>query len=510
MRVYAALFVIFAFATAHAQSACQKVDPSRHDVPACPASGLLPDNLYPAMALTISDSEGGPEFVRSVVQKVIAANPSAPPQFLIGASPETIEAVRKDIQSSSIDPKIKALYLSAITRTPDNDYNWQQDFMQPYVDTKTGRPVLREVSQYKNVRSEVIKSFKNIVSEGASCGIRAGPPLSSKETIVNGMFGGNIEGGPGGLCLLGDDHFADGQWDEYAKSACANSKAIVKVPTKFLSVGHVDEVVTTVRVPGKKAPCDFAILVASPREGLKALRKNPKAQAVSYAGADQKTNYERTLYQAERLAPSPFEDVCQAYFNQRENRSIESKARSRSVSWVDRLIPRALAETKPGAGGAQDGCDQVPSGDLAEAIQKDPELGPYNESIQKDLDRFKQDYAAALKAANPTCGEPTLIDVPDLFHGKTVEKDGKIVAAEGDSWNGLSVYANPTNDVQIGKTVLLPDPGNENFRHALNEKLEALGLKTDYVDTFFAHAKQGNLHCSTNVIRYCRPLRGAN
>ncbi len=59
------------------------------------------------MAVTISDSQGGAAFVKSMIRAVLDANPARPPQFLIGGSAETIEAVRSEIQTSQLTAKQK-------------------------------------------------------------------------------------------------------------------------------------------------------------------------------------------------------------------------------------------------------------------------------------------------------------------------------------------------------------------------------------------------------------------
>ena len=76
-----------------------------------------------------------------------------------------------------------------------------------------------------------------------------------------------------------------------------------------------------------------------------------------------------------------------------------------------------------------------------------------------------------------------------------------------DPRSGRSINPNPTNSVLLNGTLIFPQQRNELFSNYLKKNVaDVLGLKSDSVNTWqSAHTNDGNLHCSTNTFRYCRP-----
>jgi len=92
--------------------------------------------------------------------------------------------------------------------------------------------------------------------------------------------------------------------------------------------------------------------------------------------------------------------------------------------------------------------------------------------------------------------------VPQLVFGQVVEFRNALVSIPG---TGAALNPAPTNGIVIGDRYVMPDPMNEAFRVHNRKQFESIGLKLEFLDTSSLSATYGNLHCATNVIRYCRP-----
>jgi hypothetical protein len=59
--------------------------------------------------------------------------------------------------------------------------------------------------------------------------------------------------------------------------------------------------------------------------------------------------------------------------------------------------------------------------------------------------------------------------------------------------------------LSVRQTVLVPHPHNASFAAATTDAYNKVGLKQQFVETWdYAHSGDGNLHCSTHAIPFCR------
>lgn len=393
------------------------------------------------------------------------------------------------------------------------------------------------------------------------CSIAAGPKLATHQNYKSGHSGGNLEA-VNGLCLVGSDHFEGNEWDKYVKTTCTNPESAVKAPSDFLNVGHTDEFFKTLKDPNQPAPCDFSLAFASPKKALDLLKKNPDARAINFSGIPE----EEVL---SRLQSPPYRTICQIYLSNKEyegqgpgnGRSRRQKGISHFI-W-DSLVPRTQAgsyrapvndaeqarmqrfyerimaldsqepqsdeearerrqkyyeiinkmralQKKSGMVKVDDDlksakdCYGMTNMDLAKIIEEDFELKEFNEAVEKRTQEFKKDLLARLKKQYPQCS-PKTVELPDLFLGE-MDYDSEnptYVIGSADS-----IFPNPTNGEIVQSTFILPEPVNPAFKEDIEKSVQALGLKADYIDTHFAHVLNGNLHCSSHAIRYCRPQGG--
>lgn len=545
---------------AHANpNSCNQHNPMSPDVPACPTSGskLLSEN-YPIMAATVSDQVGGPRYVKEYVTKVLKAQPTKSPQFFLHVTDETWSEVVREIKKQAPDEATAQKWIAGLSRVQTRHrWNWQQDYFESFFDSKTGKPVLREVQGYGRHGN----AFKDLVKQSsADCSINAGKQLTN-DNYKSGHSGGNIEA-VNGLCLVGSDHFEGDEWDQYAKVTCENPAAAVKTPSDFLGVGHTDEFFKTLKDPSQKAPCDFSLAFASPKKGLELLKKNPQGRAFDFSNVSP----EEVMV---RMRQAPYNRICMEYayvkaLKSRGNKPGKSKEkRMRGVSkfLLDIILPPVSAgsyiEVKKDAeslrmeeyieelnrdgisdppldrderrqaridrmnrqrallrqagivkvedaGSLLKDCYNMTNKELADMFEDDYEMKEFNESVEKATQKFKQELLAKTKKAYPQCN-PKTVDLPDLFIGDMNYDVEPPTYAMGTA---DSIFPNPTNGEIVENTFILPEPVNPAFKADIDKSIKDLGLKTDYIDTHFAHTLNGNLHCSSHAMRYCRPQGG--
>lgn len=483
--------------SAWARPACEDINVNDPSVPECPTSGstLLPET-YPLMAAVVSDSEGGATWVRSYVMNVLKAQTKNPPQFILPVSDETYSTLVSEIKKQAPNTATAQKWLSSLTQVPGDRYNWQQDYFESFFDNKTGKPVVRKVQGYGRDGN----SFLNL-STGLqkNCNITTDAilptPGEGDNGIRTGYYGGNIEA-LGDFCVLGDDHFEGNEWDDYHKQFCGNDKNVIKAPTKFLMVGHADEMFKTLPLPNKKAPCNIAVAVASPRKALELMKSNANENTFDFIG------HLNAQDLADRMRSTSYARVCHTINGDLQQIDVKDNS---AISFIYSLMNRtAQAGTVIGTTTNEDAahCAAIKNGDFVKQFEKDTELSQFNKDVQSQMDAFVTDVKTKYKERHQC--EPQIIELPYLFQGSVVKENGKVVAEEA---TGLSIFPNPSNSEAVGSTMLLPDPVNPTFRKYLSSEYQKLGLKTFYIDTQFAHARYGNLHCSSHALRYCRPKK---
>lgn len=519
-------FVTVASASPTGQPACQDHNPQSPDVPECPAPGadgrttLLSEN-YPAMAVMISDGGGIKQFglgkvvmgninrsmgidaQRDAVDQAwhaLESQPDRPPQLILNVESSTLEALRQRIQAIE-DPRRRALWMRAITSVPPSrfswSYPWQQDLLQAYVNPQTGRPVLRALDGYFGgefdaVTRQLMEAAKN------NCAAEIGPSLGGDDLArVNGRAGGNVEGFPGGVCAVGEDHFSYGHYRRFANRACGGNTNLVEVDTQFLGTGHVDELVSIVPRGGAQSPpdpCAFSVVVASPRLGLELVERHPSQRAFSYENEVGDAAMGRRFRELES-----WKMLCEQMVEADAARGTRG-TRTRS-QWSRPLLESAYASDF-------ERCARMTNASLLATLRSpgrnfQGSWADFNRALQGIQDRNRDRLVRAIKRRLPQCGEPRVIEVPALFVGRLLPN------GQPAQHSAVSLFPGPTNAMLTGGRALVPDPANPAFRAHIQRAYSEAGVQFRFADSFGGHIIGGNLHCMTNVIRYCRPRAGA-
>ncbi len=489
-------------------------------VPECPQGVSVLPETYPAAAVLVSDtgySGRDEKFAQGFVEKVLLAAGNQPPLVLLPVSDSTYASIRARVRALAGNNPERAAWLGSLRQVPGIAYTWQQDYFESFAGTN-GQPVLRPVFGYYNKGPDDVTGvhgaelFQNVMRSARSCGFTEGLALRDPGTEqIPGTSGGNIEALPGGLCLVGDDSFTvdteDRHWNAYAEQACGPDKRNrIKVPTSWLAVGHVDEIMRLVPNQNRPAPCNFSVSLASPRKAIELLRAQPNDMFLDFPevpGESPAVTKTRRSSQHEPL--SRFCGIANSQSSPPKSpgrRQNELPPVMRGV-WNLLFFPWAQADT--GGPDPTLGCSSSTNQAVVSAWDRDAgQLRSYNELVQAEMDRLRELLHGKLKERFPQC-EPDFIDLPNLFMGEALV-EGENGARSLPRHTGKSILPNAANAVSINNTVISPEPGNAAFREGIEAAYSAAGIQPEFIDTFdFAHQGQGNLHCVTHTIHTCRP-----
>lgn len=528
------------------------------NAPLCPDKGaMILNELYPTSAFIVSTATRdysskermAPNFLIEVME-AYNYDVKILPALIIPTSKGEFQELQKDLtkrlESKKISKEKSAQLLTSLRHLETSSYLWQQDYLQSYFDPTSGAPIAGIVSRYDRTPLGMERGLTNLQFNcSAQESLRIGssqimrphsaiggslPSFNGGQAMKFGMpsplpegmqedqwyegepgtqnskMGGNIESLPGGICLTGDN-----MSDEYLSEWCRDLSMAVKVETSWLTVGHVDELVKLVPSNNGSAPCNFAIMIASPDKALEILKKDSNESFYTFTSDRVNT---RDFNLMSKLTPSffPGEVMCKLYtqkIRDLQNSEEQNGTTGRRVKTV--LLWQAMVNTSF-AKTSSDQCYQelakmksITNGQYYQALIEDAELMETNRLIQEKMNRAKKEITNKLKQALPQCRAPKFIDVPNLFatDGLVDGKKGKELPIPGSA---NSILPNPTNSVVANQTVIFPHPNNLSFKAYLSQEMSKLKIKSAFVDTWdTSHLGHGNLHCITNNFNYCKP-----
>lgn len=534
----------------------------------CPTSGsTLLDDTYPVASYVISispqrETRNSPpsfkvpaDFVLNTL-RAHGFNPNSP-NIIIPASAQTFDELKNELSRriAASNGAIPASVLDKLQNVPASgpvsaNMTWQQDYFESFFDPATGRPVIRQIESYDDETARYPRVNSNatqaIADSTRGCGISNGPKIDyvvrpAAEALPNGAeedgspdsngntysfrsgeMGGNIEGLPGGLCLVGDN-----QGSVFSNQFC-RAEDTVQINVSWLSVGHVDEVVKVIPTnrPGVPAECNFSLMFASPRKARELLRDPARSNHPLFSGSfigDSATQEQLNEFRDSRSALGRSNstsgvmcrlmDIIEPTRNP-QNAPGKSKGGSSSGSQAfnyikELLLPTAHAANEP-LKKPRRVCnvETITNSEFLRALEV-PRYKDFNDEVDKVMDRNKQLIIAKILERLPQC-RPYLapIDVPNLFFGNLRTNSDGTKSLTRDS-SGDAFMPNPTNSVIANRDVMFSDPQNPIFREYLASQLRPLGLNSQFIDTWdYSHLGNGNLHCSSHSIPYCSPSTG--
>lgn len=474
---------------------CQEVDYIDASTPLCPeGASQIPDN-YPPAGIVISQNTERPtkETINLVVDILKSGTESKkPPQIFLLGQYELYDKIIAQINELNLTPqqKIKAKNSISFKHFYVPTAPWNQDYIHTRIGPGGGEIDIRYLEGYeqrylkdnsqKNLASTPLPEFIDIVSMANQCNVRRsennqtrfksifyGMHSVSLDTSGNlsGRYGGNTIGLPSGYCAVGTADFPNTEsLNAHVKKVC-NGQSLI-LPTSWLQVGHVDEILTvlpkpihtvnTNQIPEVECTQHFAI--ASPREFLKILRKNKKDLFLQFSSELSHNEVLRRLDKSFELR----DGICRVTsFN----------------DWP------ALEE-----------CLKLTHENVLEIIEKGT-LGKINQHAQEQIDIIKKMVSDNMLQASKSC-KVQFLEVPVLFHGMINENN--------ELKNATSILPNIVNLISIPSKLYLPNPQLETIKTAVSKQFSSTGFSFNFIDTFNENIAGGNLHCTTKVFRYCR------
>ena len=336
-------------------------------------------------------------------------------------------------------------------------------------------------------------------------------------------MGGNVEGAPGGFCLIGDNLSKN-----LASSFCGKEDNIIQLQTSWLSVGHVDEIFKILPSKfqdGRPKECQFTLMAASPTKAFE-LMQSPKGKNIAYNSiSNNLTKDEELEFRKARSGESRYNFGSSLICNFIQNAIIDGsynpntdsnrfRQNSKSIKsvFIDLIFKKAFAAASPIENSTipqfkcEDHIDKIPNDIIYQGIAKDKNLFNLNIQIQNSIDSDKRLIKSKILSRLPQCEKYfDELDVPNLFYGSApIELDGKMYLPIGGDAD--SFLPNPTNSVLMNRTILLSESGNSVFDSFVESELEKRQLKTERIDSWdYAHVGNGNIHCSSHSIPFCKP-----
>lgn len=584
-KLLTAIPIFFFSLNLYAQSYCPDVDKA----PKCPTSGsTLLDDTYPVQAFVVSNApfRPGPASVnvtRDFIMNIYDAyKASETPDVILPLSSDVeFQAVKAALKKKLEEQKISSddieLRLNKLTHFQAPTYTWQQDWFESFVDQGTGRPALRQLQSYE--RGTNGPTAAKQMAQTTSCPIVGGEPLKADyasyeeedkffnenpdaqfvagKSFGSAEMGGNIEGAPGGLCLLGDNMGKNMRAD-----ICGDLKNVIEIKTSWLRVGHVDEIfkiLPTFYEDGRPRECQFSLMVASPRKALELMKDNSAKgrkffeHTPTYADSNlqkQSDNLralnskklclqynKKVKEKVERLNPSNRNDAQSksAFLRRLYNRinllaneidiqdekaplTYEEKMRrdrenykKESEKYMREFRAKYEAEEKARLD-ALSTCEstykEVLNHEILDIVNEDQDLKDLNQLIQASIDEDVKKTREAILARLPQCQKYfNVIEAPSLFEGQgtTVDpKTGKKILLRPGQVD--SILPGPTNGVVMNKNYVVPDSENGLFNDYLETEMAKRKINMKRINTWeYAHMGKGNMHCSSHSIPYCSP-----
>lgn len=266
---------------------------------------------------------------------------------------------------------------------------------------------------------------------------------------IHGTVGGNVERWTKDIGFIGSSDFpTDSQAHQFSQTIFPNNLKRWILPTSFLYLGHIDEVVKPIFFEKIDSPqnCSITALIANPILGLQLLQKNPQSKLLDSTGL-QKSKI--TDYEA-------FKTLC------------------KKANITNCNLTRWSDITK--------------STDFNKEFQKTQKLVFEQQQLTRTM--IEDAYRGSCKI--------DWIDVPQIYIAEIDNDKIKRRSAGG-------IYSNLTNGVVVGNTYITVAPGLNIFKNYLQREFAKRQKPIEFINAngYFlgGFRSAGHLHCMTQVIR---------
>lgn len=319
-------------------------------------------------------------------------------------------------------------------------YMWLQDLIE-FAETKNGLVGVMSAGD-RSVAYTAIAIMQSVVPDTVEL------KVLKMHTGAMGSIGGNFELWPGEIGIIGTSDFSSLEsLAAFSKQIFREGTQVVNLPTSWLYIGHVDEVVKLISYrPGDS--CELQLLINSTERALSVLRD------------------ERN---------SPFLD--------------ELELGGGRISQIDSIARLCKMKRLP--------CRGLRNHQVFEAYTADPQMKASTTLLQAEFNEIKRLVTDVYSKRLPSC-RLKWIEAPALYLAPIENSKLKSRAA-------LPVFPSLTNGLLINGSYVVADPGNPTFRKQFARSMESVQVKVIYVplgrELFRGKISDGHIHCMTQVLR---------
>ena len=311
------------------------------------------------------------------------------------------------------------------------------------------------------------------------------------ESNLNG--GGNLEVLPGGTFYTGTIQsegypfnnpegaelpYSSPNQDMRRKALEASGNSVLDLDVSFLKVAHVDEIINIVKT-NKAAPCDYAVLMASPRKAFELM----EAAAMERDGSGFRFNLTDILFPLLHAEEEQESEVtvnrCTGHdYMDLYNEGAVEVIRDERVSEV---YSKDCINGEP--------IEEYVGSSEYEILKREN----LSQTLPVNISQIMEDNKAALiieLQRTTACQSPEIIEIPVFF------RDG--LSYTPDLVNGV-VETSGTSP----SSMLLPRSYFEPFDSYVSEQLQQVGVKSSFIHDMGYHLRNGEVHCGTNSARIC-------
>ncbi len=255
------------------------------------------DSRYPVGGIFISYTGSNQKFIKDLAKATQRQNPDGIMNLIVPQ--DKIEELLVDKQLQNL---VKSVALNFIPVAAKSSYTkWTRDLFEWVFWNNT--PALLHLNYGDESDLPLKKTISCELSRQCSVPLLVPSQLSSEKDNLEGIgidSGGNIDTLPvnifymGVIATPGFDNKRDQKIQKMhlmppknnypvespsqkrlREALLASGKKVINLDISFLYIGHVDEIINVVKT-NERAPCDFSLLVASPRKAVELIENEKK------------------------------------------------------------------------------------------------------------------------------------------------------------------------------------------------------------------------------------------
>jgi len=471
-------------------------------VPKCPKDqdsikGL--DNTHPSGGIFALYNGINDSFIANLAQGYLAGNNVSKFNLVIPKSKIKYLKSNPELVKLLNNSRVNIVQLDTM---PSVD-RWMQDSFQ--FTTINGKPALYQLEHGYEQDMDLSERLACKIAKNCDIPYYIPPdmvdPNNADKNSLNS--GGNLEVLPGGTFYRGiiktegysSPNLPDGKTIPFMTNAQKSQKAalekdgnhVLDLDTTFLHVGHVDEIINIVKT-NKKAPCDFAVMIASPKKAFEIMERNAKSIENEKRQGRIINNIIDMFITRVNAGAVSLKDATE----EKKDACREVSYDNLDATYSEKIItPKDIKDIYSRNCINYSSVGKFVTSDEYAILKRQNLDSSERKSIADIMEDNKASIISELKKTTK-CSNPPIVEIPVFFR------------------NGLSYTPDLVNGVvqtppNGASQVVLPRSYFKPFDSYVENELGKLGVKTTFAHDMGYHLQQGEVHCGSNSARICKP-----